>query len=539
MCERVKKKWRGGVMKRCVLGILAMLILLAMLLSAGCGGIREQTDDPVAGGSFSVSENRITLASYRHLAPGRKDAYYCSHILQVWEPLVTKDENGYPKGKLAKSWKMSPDGKIWDFNLRDDVYFHNGRKLTADDVIANFHRMKQGVKRSGFYALDINVYYPSLLKVEKTGEYSFRLFFKEPSINQLYKMIDFGSPVYAPECFDREGNFNGPAIGTGPYRIKENKLNNYVVLEKNDRYYGSPAHIREIRIRSIPNAEVRYSALKAGEIQGVLDLNAIPPFLAKEISDSRTLGLSTNKSTMIRFLFVNGTRFPFNDERMRQAVSLRINRKDLTHGLYLDYAVPTSNLLNYTSPYYKELPVEYDPEKARALARAVLQGRQIPVSYVINGSDILQKGEAEMIAYWLKDLGLDVTIRSMDYAMLTKTLRKGDYDIGRSQQGLPNGDPYDIFYRFMMPDGTRNRASSMGYSNKEVAELLGKAKYCFSEEKRRSYYDRIQEIGVREQPLIPLYNDKNILAYNKVLLKDYRALMYGIDLSAIKWRDHD
>ena len=89
--------------------------------------------------------------------------------------------------------------------------------------------------------------------------------------------------------------------------------------------------------------------------------------------------ISTNKSTMIRFLALNGSRFPFNDVRMRQAVSLAIDRKDLVQALYLNYAEPTANLLNYTSPYYKDYPVEYDPEKARKLAREVLGGQRCEV----------------------------------------------------------------------------------------------------------------------------------------------------------------
>lgn len=141
----------------------------------------------------------------------------------------------------------------------------------------------------------------------------------------------------------------------------------------------------EIVVRNIPNPDVRYAALKAGEILGVLDINAIPPFLAEEIKQDDRFAISTNKSTMIRFLALNGSRFPFNDVRMRQAVSLAIDRKDLVQALYLNYAEPTANLLNYTSPYYKDYPVEYDPEKARKLAREVLGGQRCEVVYCING----------------------------------------------------------------------------------------------------------------------------------------------------------
>lgn len=100
---------------------------------------------------------------------------------------------------------------------------------------------------------------------------------------------------------------------------------------------------------------------------------------------------------------------------MRQAVSLAIDRKDLVQALYLNYAEPTANLLNYTSPYYKDYPVEYDPEKARKLAREVLGGQRCEVVYCINGGEPLQKGEAELISYWLQSIGSDVSIQSLEY----------------------------------------------------------------------------------------------------------------------------
>ena len=508
--------------------IIGLLLLLCSLLIIGCSGQKEKQnhierrDDKV-----------VVLAAYRHLAPGNKDAMYCSRILGVWEPLVTKDSDNKPAPCLAQSWEMKNGGREWIFHLRRDVYFHNGTKFTADSVIQNFDRMKKGYKRSTFYGMDINVYYPSLQKYEKLDDYTFRLVFAEPNVNELYKMTDFGSPIYAPECFAEDGNFKEIAIGTGPYKIVENIFNKYVVLVRNDNYYGEKAKIAKFIIRNIPGTDARYAALKSEEIDGVLDINAIPPFLAEEIKKDDRFGIAVNKSSMIRFLAVNGKKFPFNDVRMRQAVSLAIDRKNLVQALYLNYGVPTTNLLNYTSPYYCDFPVEYNLARAKKLARKVLGDKRCTVVYCINGSEPLQKGEAELIAYWLKDIGLDVTIQSLEYATMAKQMRKGNYDIARVQQGLPNGDPYSIFYSFMMLNGGRNKSSSLGYENAKVTELLAKVKHCTDENERRKMYAEIQEIAVQEQPIIPLFNDKNIVAYNK-RLKNYTPLIYGITLAKVE-----
>ncbi len=501
---------------------------MVTIFTIGCGRQEEQKIN-----IEKHDKNTAVLAAYRHLAPGKKDGLYCSRILYVWEPLITKDDNNRPTPCLAQSWEMRDGGKEWIFHLRQNVYFHNSTKFNADTVVANFDRMKKGYKRSSFYGLNMEKYYPTLLKYEKVDEYTIRLLFKEANVNELYKMTDFGSPIYAPECFDEDGNFQSVAIGTGPYKITENALNKYVVLERNDNYWGEKGKIKKFILRTIPNTETRYVALKSGEIDGVLDINALPPVVAAEIEIDNNCGVDKNKSTMIRYLSLNGTKFPFNDVRMRRAVSLAIDRKNLVHSMYLDYAEPTINILNYTSPGYKAIPIDYDLQEAKRLAHEVLGEKRCKITYCINGSEPLQKGEAELIAYWLQDIGLDVQIKSIEYATLSRMMRKGDFNIVRIQTGLANGDPFGLLYTFIMPDGALNISNRLGYNNPEVTELMNRVKHITDESERQRVFDRVQEIVAYEQPVIPLFNDMNIVAYNK-RLKNYKPLIYGVDLSKVE-----
>ena len=206
--------------------LITMVSFLAIFFS-GC----KQEDNKITSTQFVINQDLIVLGAGRHLAPGEKDAYYCSKILGVWEPLITRDKEGFPAPALAQNWQMLDEGKVWIFYLRKDVIFHDGSKFNADAVIKNFDRMNKGIKRSMFYGMDINTYYPTLLKYEKLDEYTIKLTFKENNLNQLYKMMDFGSAIFSPYCFNENGDFNGVAIGTGPYKIVENQLNKYVKLK--------------------------------------------------------------------------------------------------------------------------------------------------------------------------------------------------------------------------------------------------------------------------------------------------------------------
>lgn len=269
---------------------------------------------------------------------------------------------------------------------------------------------------------------------------------------------------------------------------------------------------------------------------GVLDLGAMPPVLADELAQDERFAISTSRSIMVRYLAMNGTRPPFDDVRMRRAVSLLLDRRLLVDALYLGYATPTMNLLSIASPFYKEFPVVQDVEEAKRLAHEALGDGRREIVYCVNGADPIAKGEAELIAYWLADLGLDVRIEALESPMMTVRMRRGDYDIARSQQGLPNGDPLYVFDGFFSPQGPRNKALSLGYDNAEVNRLLAALRTEPDEGKRRAVFDRIQAISVEEQPLVPLYYDENIVVYNAARLTGYRALRYGVSLAEVAWR---
>ena len=511
----------------------ALVLLIFLLAPAGCGqSIEERTE-----GTSAAADDTIVLAAYRPLAPGVHDSYYCSRILGVWEPLITADEEtGAPAPCLAVSWEMLDDGRVWVFHLRQGVRFHDGTPFTAQAVADNIAWMGKGAPLSIFYSRSRKNYYPNLVRVEPLDELTVRMTFAKPNVNQLYNMMNFGSPIYAPSCLADDGSFAGTACGTGPFRIAENVQDRYVVLERNEDYYGEKARARRILIRTIPSPDVRFAALKAEEIMGVLDVSAMPPVLADELAQDERFAVSVSRSIMVRYLALNGTRPPFNDVRMRRAVSLLLDRRLLVDALYLGYAVPTTNLLSISSPFYKEFPAARDVAEAKRLAHEVLGDARQEIVYCVNGADPIAKGEAELIAYWLADIGLDVRIEALEAPMLTARMRRGDYDIARSQQGLPNGDPLYVVKGFFAPNGPRNKALSLGYDNPEVNALLAELDTAADEGKRRALFDRLQEIGVEEQPVVPLYFDENIVVYNAARLTGYRALRYGVSLAEVAWR---
>ncbi len=505
-----------------------VLLMLIMTLGLTACGTKETPKEE------AVEEKQVVLAGRRHLAPGEEDAYYCSSILYVWEPLVRQGENGEPEPALAESWEMSKDGKEWTFNLRKNVKFHDGEDFNADSVIANLDRMKKEVRQSSYYPMDIDSHYPDLKAYEKIDDNTIKLVFNEAKPTQLYRMVNFGSAIYSPKNFNEEGNFNGFAIGTGPFKIKENVKDDFVVIEKNEDYWGEKAKVEEIKIKNIPDVDTRYAALKAGEIHGTLDLDSLTPALAEELKKDDKFDLATAKSTIVKFLVLNGSKAPFDDVRLKQAVSMALDRQDIVDTVYFGYAEPTTNLLNYSTPFYKEIKVNENMEEAKKLANEVLKGERVSVDYYISGADVTQKTEAEMIAPLLAEIGIDVNIKPMEVSAMREEMKAGNYGIGRERQGLSNGEPSTIFGRFMLTSGDHNQNYSLGYSNEKVNELMEKASKESDVKKLGEIYDEIQLISTETLPVIPLFNDMNIMGHTKDL-KNYKAQIYGLDLPNIEW----
>ena len=141
-------------MKNFSIKMIAVCMFLVLLFLSGC----TERQEPKT--ILPKDKDMVVLAAARHLAPGKDDAYYCSKILFVWEPLITRTDNGMPAPCLATSWEMLNGGKEWIFHLRKNVRFHDGSLFNADAVIKNFDRLKYGMRLSNYYYLDKDVFYP-------------------------------------------------------------------------------------------------------------------------------------------------------------------------------------------------------------------------------------------------------------------------------------------------------------------------------------------------------------------------------------------
>jgi len=485
--------------------------------------------------------NEIVLAAPRDIAPGPKDPYYISSIGMVWEPLIGVDANGQIAGVLASGWKGQNDNKDWVISLRQNVTFHDGSPFNADAVLKNVERWQNmKTKPSPFYTFNYKALYPGLTQIEKIDDYTVVFHLDKPDPVFPEHLINFSSAMFNPNSYDMTtGDFINTDIGTGPFKIVDRQTNQYVVLQRNDQYYGEKAKSQFIRIRTIPSAETRYAALKAEEIYGVVDIGAMTPALSLELLGDSRFAMSKNRNTLNQVLTVNESRWPFSDSRMVKALSLAVDRDILLQQYFSGQAQPNINILNSLNPFSIDLPITYDMEKAKELSAEVLQGKRVQAKLLIPQYGLNRysyKEVAQYLQYLYKELGIDISIVILDGSAFSKLSSQGNYDLSLGTMGLANYAPETIFNTYLADKGRMNTLYKVGYHDDEASMLLKKLDGLSTIEERIPVYDRLQVIGIEHPPTIILGSDLNALIYNQAKIKGYNALTYGVSLQTIEWR---
>lgn len=514
-------------MNRIWKSVLLILFSSLLLILPGCGH-----DTPSAS-------KEIVLVAGRDLSPGEKDPYYSTVILKTWESLIGISNDGQIQPQLAVSWESNPDKTEWIFHLRQGVIFQDGVQFDAEAVKENLYRVTHmGYKPSSFYGYLVDRIYPGLVRYEADDPYTVHLYFKKPVPMLIYRMAGWGSAMFSPKCINREtGDFTEIAKGTGPFQIVDRKADTYTILEPFDGYYGHKAEARRIRINVVTSPESRYSALKSGEAQGVLDIGGLTPIMVKDLEKSGNFNVNAAHSSISHYLSVNGGKYPFNDERMRKAINLAIDRDKIVKYYFAGFGTPTRSFLNSTNPFARIVEPEYNPEEAKRLAHEVLCDDRVEVKMLLAQYGLERypyKVICEFIQSELKDLGLDMKIVMADGVTARQMMQRGDYDLAIGTRGLGNLDPTSLLQEFFKTGGTTNKASHFMYSNPRIDEDFNTLDTTYDVADRKVIYDDILQELLDHPAVVPLLEDENIAVSSKKIA-GYDAAVYGVTLDKMHW----
>jgi peptide/nickel transport system substrate-binding protein len=335
---------------------------------------------------------------------------------------------------------------------------------------------------------------------------------EEANPSMVNTMSNFFSAMYQPAGFAENGDFTGLPVATGPYKLTDWKRGEYLLLERNDDYWGPRPAVQRIRLRTILDANARVSSLLAREVDAIAELGAILPAQAQQLKGQAGITVGADPISITQYLAFNCAVPPFDDVRLRRAVMLATDRDSIVKDLVLGYGTAGKSLLSPISTQWfsaKGTP-RYDPAQAQRLAQEALGGRRVEVLFPFStsaGQARPYKAIGELLQSVLRPLGLDVKLQGLEGAALTDAVNRGEWHLYFYQLGWANGDPDFIFTRFMKSDAVLTGTAKAGYSNPEADQLIAAGKAERDEKKRYAVYERLQELSVQDMPVLVLYHE--------------------------------
>ena len=450
-------------------------------LATACGG-----DAPAdAGGGTLVVGVRSDFSGFNAIT---NSSQYTDELIKyaLFTPLVQYDDALDVRPWLAESWELDGDSAIV-FTLREDVYWHDGERVDARDVLFTFERAKDPESAS----LLAEAYLSQVAAAQVIDPRTIRFTFARPHAQALEDFWWAPLPEHLLRDVSpaemRNAAFNRAPVGSGPFRLAEWRANERVLLEPVDTFPealgGRPAADRVV-IRVIPEAATRMTELVTGGIHVDID---VAPDQTDQVEGSPDLELLSFPGRTVYFIAWNTTREPFTDPRVRRALGYAIDRDEIIEALLEGHGAPAVSPIPPWSPLAPDVaPLPYDTATANTLlAEAGWVDRDgdgvredadgTPLRFELLTSDrALNRAVVEVVQAHLRRIGADARLQVAEFQTMLSQFRGREYDAAFANWVLDNFQvgtaPNALFHSDQAAiEGSANRTS---YASAAADSLL-------------------------------------------------------------------
>ncbi|MGD8647772.1 MAG: ABC transporter substrate-binding protein [Desulfobacterales bacterium] len=444
---------------------------------------------------------------------------------QIFASPIRFDENWKPQPYLAESWEWSDDGKALTLHLRKDARFHDGKPITSEDVAFSIAVNKANHPfKTKFGAVE---------KVETPDPHTavLRLSKSHPAL--LLALSPCLAPIIPKHIYDDGQDMkthprNADPVGSGPFKLKEFKPGEHIILERNDDYFleGRP-YLDRIVFKIVPTISNHVLGLKKGEYH-YTTVTALTIRDWKMLDEEDHL-VATNDGYEavgpLNWLAFNTKRKPLDDKIVRQAIAYAIDRDFIVKVLHNGGSLPATGPIVPGSPYYTDQVNHYnlDLDKAKQLLdQAGYPVKDDGVRFSLQcdyypNYDEMQKLIADYLRPQLKKIGINVKVRaSADFGAWAERISNWDFDM--TMDNVYNwGDPVIGVHRTYVCENIKKGviwSNTQQYCNPKVDELVNKAGSELDLEKRKALYTEFQKIVVDEAPIAYINVDPLRTVYN-------------------------
>ena len=411
--------------------------------------------------------------------------------LMIHRGLLSYDNNGALRGELAEQW-MQDGPTAWVFKLREAL-FHNGDKVESADVKWNIEQIS-AEKSTAYFRAEMQ----GIERIETPDARTLRILMKEPAASLPQWFASYHLPIIS-----RKSQLSDP-IGAGPFVMKSQERGVSLEVEAFSKYYkpGLPK-LKAIRAVVYADENLRVAALQAGDV----DLIEYVPWQSMDaISKDPKLALDTTDGPFMYLLF-NGTKPPFTDARVRQAVAHAIRRDDIVKAAFFGRGSPLAHLpitekSEFFNPELKD-GWTYDLALARKLVADAGYPNGLSCSLLSTAQYGMHKDTAEVVAQNLAAIGIRAELNLPDWATRVTLGNRGQYDMAVGGTAADNNDPDGLAN---LIDGSLSPSyiRSFGMRVPKIEELLKAGRAEFDRAKRKAIYKEIEALAIRETPIAGL-----------------------------------
>jgi peptide/nickel transport system substrate-binding protein len=398
---------------------------------------------------------------------------------------------------LAESHQISDDGKTYTFKLRE-AKFSDGSPITAEDVAFSYTRMR--FQKDSAYAGP----FTALEKTEAADGNTVVMHLNK-TFTPFIQLVEIWNSGIVPKAnVEKLGDdqFGQTPVSSGPFRLVDWRKGDRVVLEKNPHYYreGLP-YLDGVEMIYVPDDNTRVSMLKAGEV----DMIMATPFQLIQQLGAEGFQATPEPASVINEVLINHAAEPFNDVRVRQAVSLGIDRKAITDAVTLGLGQPASSLMAPVLNYFNtDLPVPVrDVAKAKELL-AQASKPNLSFDLLISAGIASDERTAVLMQSQLAEVGVTVTISKVDSTQEWTSLVDGKYQATLNWWYNETLDP-DNALRWAVWGPGENKSYYTRYNNDKVNALLEQAASEPEGDGRKALYYEIQKMAYEEVAQIGLF----------------------------------
>ncbi|MBR2282355.1 MAG: hypothetical protein IJ863_07015, partial [Spirochaetales bacterium] len=443
------------------IAIAALLIALVVVTGCSKGG---RTTESVAARSPHAEENSVYIGiaqDFDSLDPHHMTAAGTKEILfNVFEGLVKPNSAGQIVPAVASEVKTSADGLVYTFTLRDGVRFHNGNAVTMDDVLYSFQRRMDGVD-SVAYLTALSV----ISGIAAEGN-TLTITLTEPSNEFLASVMN----VYIiPKGYDQ---LETAPVGTGPYRFVFRSVQDSLVLESFDQYWGEKGKVKTVVFKVLESADGLILGLQSGALDVVAHMSSEQT--AQLSGDSFDIVLGS--MNLVQALYINNAVAPFNDVRVRQAMCHAIDKHAIIDIAFDGYGVPlgTSMFPSFSKYYVDSLTDFYshDVEKAKALLADAGYPNGFDMTISVPSNYTPHVNAATVMVEQLREVGINATIELLDWSnWLSEVYSNRNYQTTVTGVTSDNMTARKLLERF----GTTTGNNFTNYSDEDYDNILAKA----------------------------------------------------------------